>query len=54
MLECRESFRSLLRHDKVRGKPLLLLCNKADSDDALDEVAVVDQLGVERAVNDAR
>ncbi len=65
MSECREVFRSLLRHDRVRGKPLLLLCNKADAcaaspganeedDDHLDEMAVVDLLGVEREVNDAR
>ncbi len=54
MSENREAFRSLLRSDKVRGKPLLLLCNKSDGDDALDEIAVVDELDVEKMVNDAR
>ena len=54
MSECRETFRDVLRHDKVRGKPLLVLCNKSDVEDAQDEISVVDQLNVERLVNDAR
>ncbi len=54
MQECRETLRMILRHDKVRGKPLLILCNKSDMEESQDEIQVVDELNVERLVNDAR
>ena len=52
--EAREAFREILRHDKVRGKPVLLLCNKSDMEEAQDEVELVDVLNVEAVVNEAR
>ena len=54
LTECRETFREMLKHDKVRGKPVLLLCNKNDVDDAQDRDVIVDSLNVERSVNEAR
>ncbi|XP_059088480.1 ADP-ribosylation factor-like protein 13B [Tigriopus californicus] len=52
--EGREIFRDILRHDKVRGKPVLFLCNKSDLDDAQDEIDIVEALNVEQVVNEAR
>ena len=54
MSECRSLFRDLTRHANVKGKPLLLLCNKSDVEDAHDEIQVVDEMDVERMVNEAR
>ena len=39
---------------QVKGKPILLLCNKSDLDDALDEIHIVDAMDVEAAVNEAK
>lgn len=47
-------FETILQDDKVKGKPILMLCNKADIDEAKDEVHVVNSLNVERLVNAAR
>lgn len=52
--EGREIFRDILRHDKVRGKPVLFLCNKSDLDEAQDEIDIVEALNVEQVVNEAR
>ena len=38
----------------LQGKPILMLCNKADIDEARDEVHIVNTLQVERLVNEAR
>ena len=54
MSECRDLFRDVTRHSHVRGKPLLVLCNKSDVEDAHDEIQVVDELNLEGMVNDAR
>ena len=43
-----------MQDEKVQGKPILMLCNKADLEDAKDEVHVVNVLNVERLVNVAR
>ena len=47
-------FQSILQDEKVQGKPILMLCNKADIDEAKDEVHLVNALNVERLVNVAR
>ena len=47
-------FETILQDDKVKGKPILMLCNKADIDEAKDEVHVVNTLKVESLVNIAR
>ena len=47
-------FQAILQDEKVKGKPILMLCNKADIDEAKDEVHLVNALNVERLVNVAR
>ena len=54
MSEVRDVFQEILVNDRVKGKPVLLLCNKSDLEDAHDEVEVVDALNVEAVVNAAR
>ena len=34
MIETSNVFKEILSHQKVRGKPILMLCNKADMDEA--------------------
>ncbi len=47
-------FQDILKDDKVKGKPILMLCNKADIEEAKDEVHVVNVLNVEKLVNVAK
>ncbi|XP_050421581.1 ADP-ribosylation factor-like protein 13B [Adelges cooleyi] len=49
--ECRDVFTNVLKHDKIAGKPVLLLGNKQDKHGALDELDIVDRLNVEAVVN---
>ncbi|PVD28135.1 hypothetical protein C0Q70_10720 [Pomacea canaliculata] len=49
--EVRDVFRESLEHPNISGKPVLLLANKQDKPNALDEVDICEQLGVESAVN---
>ncbi|KAK7107434.1 hypothetical protein V1264_015366 [Littorina saxatilis] len=51
MDEVRETFRESLEHPHVSGKPVLLLANKQDKADALDEVDICEQLNLESVVN---
>ncbi|CAB4061545.1 ARL13B [Lepeophtheirus salmonis] len=51
--ECSLELQSFLRHEKVRGKPLLLLCNKSDEEHAVDELHLVEALNIEKLVNEA-
>lgn len=48
------AFKTFLEDSKVKGKPLLLLCNKSDTEESHDEIHVVDELNVERLVNIAK
>lgn len=52
--ECSSVLRAMLDHHQVRGKPILLLANKADVEMAQDEVEVVSQLDIESLVNSAQ
>ena len=52
--EAKDALKEFLRSDKVRGKPVLLLCNKTDVETAEEMDVVVDALNVERLVNEAR
>ncbi|XP_067010320.2 ADP-ribosylation factor-like protein 13B [Anabrus simplex] len=52
--ECRKVLESILTHEKLRGKPVLLLANKQDREGALDELDIVEKLDVERLVNEQR
>ncbi|KAI4471491.1 adp-ribosylation factor-like protein 13b [Holotrichia oblita] len=52
--EVREVLNSLLSHDKIAGKPLLLLANKQDNENALDELDLIESLELECLVNKQR
>ena len=47
MSEARDALKAFLRSDKVRGKPVLLLCNKTDVETAEEMDVVVDTLQLE-------
>lgn len=49
--EAREVLHNLLSHDKIAGKPLIVLANKQDSEDALDEIDIIEKLQLESIVN---
>ncbi|KAL8620925.1 hypothetical protein ACOMHN_044072 [Nucella lapillus] len=51
MDEARETFRDTLEHPHVSGKPVLLLANKQDNPEALDEVNLCKQLNLKSVVN---
>lgn len=49
--EARDVLHNLLSHEKIAGKPLIVLANKQDSDDALDEIDIIEKLQLESIVN---
>ena len=49
--ECRDVFASFVGNEKVAGKPILILANKQDQTNALDESEIVQYLNVEDLVN---
>ncbi|KAK3097336.1 hypothetical protein FSP39_008790, partial [Pinctada imbricata] len=51
MEEIKQNLQNLLEHDKVAGKPILLLANKQDKENAMDEVDICEQLNLENLVN---
>ncbi|XP_053620960.1 ADP-ribosylation factor-like protein 13B isoform X2 [Plodia interpunctella] len=52
--ECREVLEEVLSHDKISGKPVLVLANKQDKNGALDDIDVVEKLNIEPLVNKYR
>ena len=52
MEECRQVLENLIKNDEISGKPILLLANKQDVDGALDEIDIVDNLNLEKIVNE--
>ncbi|KAJ8707956.1 hypothetical protein PYW08_010322 [Mythimna loreyi] len=52
--ECRAVLEEVLSHDKISGKPVLVLANKQDKQGALDDIDVVDKLNIEPLVNKYR
>lgn len=49
--ECKSVFASFIENEKVSGKPILILGNKQDMPNALDESEIVHYLNVEELVN---
>lgn len=49
--EARDVLNELLSHEKIAGKPVLLLANKQDCQEALDELEIVETLELEYLVN---
>ncbi|CAG9790163.1 unnamed protein product [Diatraea saccharalis] len=52
--ECRMVLEEVLSHDKISGKPVLVLANKQDKTGALDDIDVVEKLNIEPLVNKYR
>uniref|UniRef100_A0A1B6DYH3 ADP-ribosylation factor-like protein 13B n=1 Tax=Clastoptera arizonana TaxID=38151 RepID=A0A1B6DYH3_9HEMI len=52
--ENKNALKDILEHDKMAGKPILILANKQDQDGALDELDIVEKLQVESLVNQQR
>ncbi|CAF0828943.1 unnamed protein product [Rotaria sordida] len=50
--ENRDVLKKLLQEEKVKGKPILILANKQDKPDALDKNAILEDLKIERLVNE--
>ncbi|CAH2098910.1 unnamed protein product [Euphydryas editha] len=49
--ECKAVLEEVLSHDKISGKPVLVLANKQDKKGALDDIDVVEKLNIEPLVN---
>ncbi|CAH0718601.1 unnamed protein product, partial [Brenthis ino] len=49
--ECKSVLEEVLSHNKISGKPVLVLANKQDKSGALDDIDVVDKLNIEPLVN---
>ncbi|XP_059469114.1 ADP-ribosylation factor-like protein 13B [Neocloeon triangulifer] len=49
--ESKAELEKLISHEKIKGKPVLLLANKQDLPGALDELDLVDRLNLEYLVN---
>jgi len=54
MTETGQVLADILSHDTVQGKPILLFGNKADDEEARDENQIVEDLDVEKLVNQAK
>lgn len=52
--EVKSVLENLLSHRKISGKPLLVLANKQDNKEALDEIDIVENLGLEDLVNEKK
>lgn len=49
--EAKMTLCNILSHEKISGKPVLLLANKQDNENALDEIDIIEELNVESLVN---
>lgn len=54
MVENREVLKKLLQEEKVKGKPILILANKQDKEDALEKNKILEDLRIQRLVNDSQ
>ncbi|KAL0810626.1 hypothetical protein ABMA28_010740 [Loxostege sticticalis] len=52
--ECKIVLEEVLSHDKISGKPVLVLANKQDKTGAMDDIDVVEKLNIEPLVNKYR
>lgn len=52
MDEVKDVLHKLLSNEKITGKPVLLLANKQDQENALDEIDLVEKLDLEKIVNE--
>lgn len=52
--EVKTVLENLLSHEKISGKPLLILANKQDNQEALDEIDLIEKLDLENLVNEKK
>ena len=52
--EAKETLIGLTHHDKMKGKPLLILANKQDSEGAVDKDQVSNELDLDRILGEHR
>ncbi|XP_037552588.1 ADP-ribosylation factor-like protein 13B isoform X2 [Nematolebias whitei] len=50
--ETRETMAEVLRHPRIAGKPVLVLANKQDQEGALAEADIIENLSLEKIVNE--
>ncbi|XP_030266046.1 ADP-ribosylation factor-like protein 13B isoform X4 [Sparus aurata] len=50
--ETRETMAEVLQHPRIAGKPVLVLANKQDQDGALAEADIIENLSLEKLVNE--
>ncbi|XP_070998237.1 ADP-ribosylation factor-like protein 13B isoform X2 [Oncorhynchus clarkii lewisi] len=50
--ETRDTMAEVLRHPRISGKPVLVLANKQDRDGALAEADIIENLSLEKLVNE--
>uniref|UniRef100_A0A8C6TT18 ADP-ribosylation factor-like 13b n=1 Tax=Neogobius melanostomus TaxID=47308 RepID=A0A8C6TT18_9GOBI len=50
--ETRETMAEVLQHPRISGKPVLVLANKQDKDGALAEADIIENLSLEKLVNE--
>lgn len=50
--ETKETMSEVLRHPRISGKPVLVLANKQDRDGALAEADIIENLALEKLVNE--
>ncbi|XP_071050640.1 uncharacterized protein [Onthophagus taurus] len=49
--EVKEILSNVLLHEKISGKPVLILANKQDNENAIDEIDLIEMLQLEELVN---
>ncbi|XP_053562014.1 ADP-ribosylation factor-like protein 13B [Bombina bombina] len=52
MEETKETMAEVLRHPKISGKPVLILANKQDREEALQEADIIELIALEKLVNE--
>ncbi|XP_026472081.1 ADP-ribosylation factor-like protein 13B [Ctenocephalides felis] len=51
LAECQHILNEVVCHKQINGKPILIFANKQDCEGALDEIDIVEKLGIEDMVN---
>ncbi|XP_072475176.1 ADP-ribosylation factor-like protein 13B isoform X2 [Notamacropus eugenii] len=54
MEEARETIADVLNHPRISGKPILVLANKQDKEEALAETDLIERLSLEKLVNEQK
>lgn len=54
LVEAKEVFSTIMQHEKIKGKPLLIFANKQDLDEAIDDNAVAQHLDLDTLLGDNR